>query len=163
MFEHFDTAEELFHYRLGMALTMEHDSLDMLRELELAAQADEVKRLFSHHADETEEQIANLERIFGLLNIPGSGESSPVTKGLAKEGSALIRKTDASLVDNVVLAAALGTEHFEISAYQTLIVSADAMGAAEVKGLLEQNLEQEKHTSEELAQAAKKIAEATAM
>jgi ferritin-like metal-binding protein YciE len=162
VFEHFETAEELFHYRLGMALTMEHDSLDMLRELEMAAQADEVKTLFSHHAKETEEQIANIERIFGILNIPGSGEPSPTTKGLAKEGTALVRKTDAALLDNVVLAAALGTEHFEISAYQTLIASADAIGAAEVKGLLEQNLEQEKHTSEELARVAKTVAKASA-
>ena len=159
MFEHFDQPQELFEYRLGSALTMEHDSLEMLGELEMAAQSAEIKKMFSHHADETRQQIANLERIFDLLDLPENDSPSPTTKGLAKEGASLIRKADASLVDNVVLAAALGTEHYEISAYQTLIASAEAMGAQEVQTLLEQNLEQETHTSEELTRMAKKVAQ----
>lgn len=161
MFEHFDKPQDLFNYQLAMALTMEHDSLDMLRELEMAAQSDEVKSLFSHHADETEEQIANVERIFEILDIERHEEPSPTTKGLAKEGKSLVGKTDPSLIDNVVLSAALGTEHFEISTYETLIASADAMGAPQVKALLEKNLEQEKHTSEELSSMAKKVAAKT--
>jgi ferritin-like metal-binding protein YciE len=85
MFEHFDNPQDLFNYQLGMALTMEHDSLDMLRELEMAAQSDEVKSLFSHHAEETEEQIANVERIFEILGIEKHEQPSPTTKGLANE------------------------------------------------------------------------------
>jgi ferritin-like metal-binding protein YciE len=161
MFEHFDTSHDLFNYRLGMTLTMERDSLDMLRELEMAAQSDEVKKLFSHHAEETEEQIANVERIFEILDIEMRDEPSPTTKGLAKEGKSLVGKTAPSLIDNVVLSAALGTEHFEISTYETLIASSDAMGAPQVKALLEKNLEQEKHTSEELSNMAKKVAAQT--
>jgi len=162
MFEHFERPQELFEYRLGAALTMEHDSLDMLRELEMSARSDEIKKLFSHHAHETEEQIANLERVFEVMGIEQSDSPSPTTKGLAKEGEAMIRKTDERIVDNVVLAAALGTEHYEISAYQTLIAAADAMGAPVVSELLNKNLEQEKHTSEELAAAARTVAAATA-
>jgi ferritin-like metal-binding protein YciE len=161
MFEHFDTPQDLFNYQLGMALTMEHDSLDMLRELEMAAQSDEVKSLFSHHAEETEEQIANVERIFEILGIEKHEQPSPTTKGLAKEGTSLVGKTDPSLIDNVVLSAALGTEHFEISTYETLIVASDAMGAPQVKALLEKNLEQEEHTSDELSSMAKKVAART--
>jgi ferritin-like metal-binding protein YciE len=158
MFEHFEKPDELFEYRLGMAMTMEHDSLDMLRELEMAAQSDEVKHLFSHHAQETQQQIANLEQAFRLLNIEPNDAPSPTTKGLAKEGTSLIRKSDDALHDDVALSAALGTEHFEISTYQTLIVSADSIGAPEVARQLTENLEQEKHTSEELEQTAKKLA-----
>jgi ferritin-like metal-binding protein YciE len=158
MFEHFTQPQELFEYRLGSALTMEHDSLDMLRELEAAAQSDEIKSMFAHHAEETEHQIANLEKAFSTLGVDVNDSPSPTTKGLAKEGTSLIRKTEPALIDNVVLSAALGTEHYEISAYQTLITSAEAMGATEVVGLLKENLEQEEHTSEELNAAAKKIA-----
>jgi ferritin-like metal-binding protein YciE len=57
-----------------------------------------------------------------------------------------------------VLSAALGTEHYEISAYETLVTSAEAMGASEVVALLKENLQQEQHTSEELNVAAKKVA-----
>jgi ferritin-like metal-binding protein YciE len=160
MFEHFDRPEELFEYRLGSALTMEHDSLNMLRELEMAAQSDEAKKLFSHHQEETKEQIANLEKALQLIGSGPDRSPSPTTKGLMKEGTSLIAKTDKSLVDDVAFAAALGTEHFEIASYESLIISAEALGANEVKGLLEQNLQQEKHTSEELAQAARRLATA---
>ena len=158
MFEHFTTPQELFEYRLGSALTMEHDSLDMLKELESAAQSADVKQLFSHHQDETEQQIANLEKCFSVLGIDVNDSPSPTTKGLAKEGSSLVAKSDPDLRDTVALSAALGTEHYEISAYQTLITTAEAMGAAEVVTLLKENLQQEEHTSEELNKAAKKVA-----
>jgi ferritin-like metal-binding protein YciE len=161
MFEHFDHAGDLFEYQLGSALTMEHDSLTMLRELEMAAQSPEVKQLFAHHQEETQQQIDNLERAFQLIGKEPDRSPSATTKGLMKEGAALIGKTDKSLVDNVALSAALGTEHYEISAYESLCIAAEAMGAGEVQNLLQQNLEQEKHTSEELAQAARKVAAAT--
>jgi len=161
MFEHFEHPRELFEYQLGAALTMEKDSLAMLRELEMAAQNDEVRSLFSHHQDETEQQIRNLERALELLGRDPDPSPSATTKGLMKEGSSMLTKTSEPLRDTVALSAALGTEHYEISAYESLIVSAEAMGETEVCSLLEQNLEQEKHTSEELTQAARRLATAT--
>ncbi|MCX7522050.1 ferritin-like domain-containing protein [Microbacterium sp. STN6] len=158
MFEHFNTPQELFGYQLATTMTMENDSLDMLKELEGAAQADEIKKLFAHHQDETRQQIANLERIFELLDIEKNAEPSPTTKGLAKEGSSMIGKTDPKLVDSVALSAALGTEHYEMSVYESLITMAEAMGAAEVQELLQENLQQEQHTADELNAAAKKCA-----
>lgn len=158
MFEHFSRPDELFEYRLEMAMTMEHDSLDMLGELESAAQSETIKQMFSHHAEETRHQIQNLERIFQLMQLEQRDAPSPTTKGRAKEGTALLRKSEDALHDDVVLSAALGTEHFEISAYQTLIATADALGLNEVADLLTENLQQEQHTSEELTTAAKHVA-----
>jgi len=161
MFEHFDKPNDLFAYRLGMAMTMEHDSLDMLGTLEHAARSEKVKHLFSHHADETRHQIQNLEKVFSILGLEPSNEASPTTKGLAKEGESLLSKSDDTLHDDVALSAALGTEHFEISAYQTLIATADSLGLKEVVDLLSENLQQEQHTSEELKNAAEAAAHTT--
>ncbi|WP_022881192.1 ferritin-like domain-containing protein [Gryllotalpicola ginsengisoli] len=160
MFEHFDKPQELFEYKLGTALTMEHDSLNALRELEMASQSEEVRNLFAHHQGETKQQIANLEQAFQLLGVEPDQSPSPTTKGLMKEGAALVAKTDKSLVDSVTLSAALENEHYEIAAYQSLIISAEAMGATQVCDLLKQNLDQEMHTSEELNQAARMAAHA---
>ncbi len=162
MFEHFSSADELFRFRLASALTMERDSLEMLGELEGAAHDDELKSMFRHHAEETRQQLDNLEEIFRLIGEEPNGAPSPTTKGLAKEGQSLIRKSDPAVVDDVVISAALGTEHYEISTYQTLIAAADALGAEDVQRLLKQNLDQEVHTSEELAATGKKFAMATA-
>lgn len=67
----------------------------------------ELKDLFRAHAEETRHQIANLERCFELLGEKINDAPSPTTKGLAKEGKAAIAKTDARIVDAVLLAAGL--------------------------------------------------------
>jgi len=162
MFEHFKTRRELFEYQLGAALTMEDDSLAMLRELEVAAQSVEVKQLLLHHQQETEQQIRSLEQAFQLIGKEPDRSPSATTKGLAKEGNSLVGKTDKSLVDSVVLSAALSTEHYEIASYESLCIAAESLGLNGVVELLKQNLQQEEHTSDELTQAARTLATATA-
>jgi ferritin-like metal-binding protein YciE len=56
-----------------------------------------------------------------------------------------------------VLSSALGNEHYEISAYRSLIIPVEAMGLTDVVKLLEANLDQETHTSEELESTLKKM------
>lgn len=159
MFEHFNTPEEIFSFKLGSALSMEHDSLDMLGELEEHAQRSELKELFREHAEETRHQIANLERCFELLGEEVNDSPSPTTKGLAKEGTSTIRKTDPSIVDSVVLAGGLETEHYEIAVYEILVTNAEARGATEVASLLRENLDQEVKASEKIKKAAHQVAQ----
>jgi len=158
MFENLTTPTELFRFRLGCALEMEHDSLRMLGELEEAATSEDLKQQFSHHADETREQIERLNQAFLLLNLSPEDKSSPTTKGMEKQAEALLRKSDPALHDEVVISAALGTEHYEIATYRSLITAGEALGIAEVCELLRANLSQEEHTSRELEEAGKRHA-----
>ncbi|MGI8868802.1 MAG: ferritin-like domain-containing protein [Mycobacteriales bacterium] len=159
MFERLTTPEEIFSFKLGSALSMERDILDMLADLETHAQRPELKTIFREHAEETRQQIANIERAFEVLGEEVDDSPSPTTKGLAKEGQSTIRKTDDSVVDAVILAGAAETEHYEIAVYETLITNADARGATEVAQLLRQNLEQEKHALDLVTQAAQRISQ----
>lgn len=153
-----DNPTDLLHYQLRTALTMENDSLAALGELEKAAASAEVKKMFRHHADETREQLENLQSVFQLLEFKDTTAPSPSTKGISKQAGSLIEKTAKPLLDQVVLSCALGNEHYEISAYQSLLVPVRAMGALEVAALLEANLDQEVHTSEELHEMLQKVA-----
>jgi ferritin-like metal-binding protein YciE len=81
-----------------------------------------------------------------------------VVEAMAKD-KATIKKTDDSLVDVVILAAATESEHYEIAVYETLITNAEARGASEVAALLRQNLEQEKHALATARSAMKTIAQ----
>lgn len=155
-----ETPLELMHYQLRSALTMEGDSLAALGELSKAATSKEVKEMFRHHADETKEQIENLHRVFELLELKDTSAPSPTTKGISKQAESLIGKSTKSLRNQVVLSCALGNEHWEISAYQSLIIPATAMGATDAVALLQANLDQEIHTSEELQQMLTAIAAA---
>lgn len=158
MFEHLMTTTELFRFRLGSALEMEHDSLRMLGELEKAAVSDDLKHQFAHHADETRQQIENLNQVFLLLNLSPEDKPSPTTKGMEKQAETMLKKSSTTLHDEVVISAALGTEHYEIATYRSLITSAEALGLAEVAELFRANLQQEEHTSQELEEAGKRHA-----
>jgi ferritin-like metal-binding protein YciE len=158
MFEKLTTPEEIFSFKLGAALTMEQTNLEMLGDLEEHANRPELKKQFAHHADETREQIRNLERCFELLGEEVDDSPCPAIEGLEKEGKATLKKTDDNLQDAIVLSAAAETEHHEIAVYETLITNAKARGANEVAQLLQQNLEQEQHTLEEVKSAAEKHA-----
>lgn len=145
-----ESPQDLLHFQLRTALTMENDSLAALQELAGAVKSAEIRKLFKHHQDETKEQIANLQEAFRLLEFKESTAPSPSTKGISKQAASLLERSAPKLRDQVALASALGNEHYEISAYEGLIIPVAAMGATDVEQLLRANLEQEQHTSEEL-------------
>jgi ferritin-like metal-binding protein YciE len=148
---------ELLHFQLRTAMTMENDSLDALGELAKAARSAEIKKLFRHHAGETKEQIANLQQVFRLLELKESTAPSPSTKGISKQAVSLLERSAPKLRDQVTVSCALGNERYEISAYEGLILPASSMGLSDVVALLQANLDQEVHTSEELKSTLEKL------
>jgi ferritin-like metal-binding protein YciE len=162
MFEKLNSPEEVFSFKLGAALTMENQVLEMLGDLEAASQRKELKQQFRHHADETRQQIQNIEQAFSVLGQEPDNSPCPAIQGLDKEGKANIKKADDSVVDAVILSGAAETEHHEIAVYEGLITHAEAMGKQNVVQLLQQNLEQEQHTLDEVKQATQKLARETA-
>jgi ferritin-like metal-binding protein YciE len=162
MFEKLNTPDELFNFKLGAALTMENKVLEMLGELEENSTREELKQQFHHHADETRQQIQNIEQAFSALGQEPDDSPCPAIQGLDKEGKANIKKADDSVVDAVILSAAAETEHHEIAVYEGLITQAQAMGQQQIVQLLQQNLEQEQHTLDEVKQASEKVARESA-
>jgi ferritin-like metal-binding protein YciE len=162
MFDKIESPKELFSYKLGAALKMEQTVLEMLGDLEEKAQHAELKEQFRHHADETRQQISNLEQAFGALGQEPDDNPCPAIEGIEKEGKANIKKTDDRLVDSVIVAGAIETEHHEIAVYESLIAQADALGQNNVLPLLRQNLEQEQHTLDEVKQRGQQLARETA-
>ena len=152
-----ETPTDLLRMQLRTALTRESDSLAALRALASSAKSAEVKKLFRHHEDETKEQIDNLHKVFALLELNRTTAPSPSTKGITRQAESLIERSGSALRDQVVVSCALGNEHYEISAYQSLIVPVNAMGVSDVEALLQANLDQETHTSEELKAMLEKI------
>jgi ferritin-like metal-binding protein YciE len=161
MFERLNTPEELYNFKLGAALKMEHTVLEMLDDNAQAAQSSDLERLFRHHQDETREQIANLEKAFAALGWEVDHSPCPAIEGIEKEGKANVKKADDAVIDDVLLSGAAETEHHEIAVYEGLITHAQAMRKGDVVELLKQNLEQEQHTLEEVKQATEKAAAAS--
>ena len=143
---------ELFTHKLGAALTMENTVLEMLGKLQEEAQSSELEQQLRHHAQETEQQIQNLQRAFEALGEQVDDQPCPAIEGIEKEGETNLKLTEDSLNDEVILAGAAETEHHEIAVYENLIIHAEAMGQEDVVALLRENLEQEEHTLREVQQ-----------
>ena len=158
MFERLNSPEEIFSFKLGSALKMEQELVEVLGELDEHAQRDEIKQALRKHREETRQHVANLEQCFQLLGEEIDDSPCPVISAMAKEGKTTIKKTDDALVDAIVLVAATESEHYEIAVYETLVTNAEARGASEVAALLQQNLEQERHALEVARTAMKTIA-----
>jgi ferritin-like metal-binding protein YciE len=149
---------ELFTHKLGAALTMEQTVLQMLQTLEQKAHDPELKEQFSHHRDETEQQISNLQQVFSALGEQAETQPCPAIEGLKEESEQMISQTSDEIIDAVLLSGAAATEHHEIAVYEGLITHADEMGHEDVVALLTENLEQEQHTLKEVEAATKKEA-----
>ena len=161
MFERLNTPEEAYNYKLGAALKMEQTVLEMLEDNASEAQDEQLKQLFRHHHDETETQISNLEQAFAAMGWDVDDSPCPAIEGIQKEGKANAKKTDDAIVDSILLSGAAETEHHEIAVYEGLIINARAMGRDDVVRLLEQNLDQEKHTLDEVKRAMEQAATAS--
>jgi ferritin-like metal-binding protein YciE len=163
MFDKLNNSREVFGHKLGSALKMEQDVLDMLGDLEEKARQAELKRQFHHHADETREQIDNIEQVFRALGEEPDESPSPVTQALEKQAKADLKMADDdSVIDMVILAGAAETEHHEIAVYESLIAQAEEFGNSDIVQLLRQNLEIEQHTLDEVKQQQRRLATATA-
>ena len=149
--------QKLFQHELGTALGAERKVLATLRKMEQKAQRDQLKQQFHHHLEETEGQIRNLEQALEAVGAPRGAHDAESANGIAAEGEKLMEKVGDELIDAVLLGAAAKTEHVEIAMYEGLINKASAMGAEDVVGLLEENLEQEKHTLEEVRTASQQV------
>jgi ferritin-like metal-binding protein YciE len=154
-------ARDLFVHQLGEALNMERTVLTMLKKNEQAATEPELKRLFTHHRDETEGQIRNLEQAFGSLGAKAAGHTCHAMDGMKKESQELVEKAAPELLDGVLAGGATHVEHYEIATYEGLVSKAEAMGAEDVVALLQENLEQEQHTLGEVQQVAERLTRRT--
>ena len=162
MFDKLNDQRELFGHKLGSALTMEQDVLDMLGDLEEKARSAELKHQFAHHAKETRQQIDNIEQVFKALGEKPDDSPCEVTKALDKEAKANIKMADDSVVDAVILSGAAETEHHEIAVYESLLTQAEPFDNQEITRLLKENLEIEQHTLDEVKQQQRQLATAAA-
>jgi ferritin-like metal-binding protein YciE len=162
MFDKLKTPRDAFTFKLGSALKMENKVLDMLGDLEREASREELKQQFRHHAEETRQQIRNVEMAFEAIGEEPDDKPNLVIEAIDKEGKANVKMADDAIADSVILAGAEATEHHEIATYEWLIANAEALGEQQVVPLLQQNLEQEQHTLDEVRQAAQRLARETA-
>lgn len=136
----------------------EQQILKTLPEMAKNADSAELREAFEEHKAETEQQIRNLEKVFGMLDLKPRGETCEAIKGILDEGDEIMEETDNGDVrDAGMIAAGQAVEHYEIQRYGTLVAWAKTLGMKDAARLLQENLDQEYAADEKL----NKLAEGT--
>ena len=154
-----ENAGELLLEELARLLTIEETLARLvLPELLREVTDDGLKPLVREHLDETRAHAGRVKEAFLALGVQPFGRPAYGLDGLRTEHKAQAPKVVPGARTAVHVAAAMGTEHYEINAYEAAIRLADALGAEDVGGLLRANLEQEVDALQKLGREADRIA-----
>ena len=131
---------------------------DELKRMELGASADDLKKAFQQHREQTKEQIHRLDTVCALLEVSPRGGRGISVKGLARETEDRMGEGGLpEVVDASLIAAARRVEHWEIASYGTAELYATALGETKVADLLKQTLAEEQATDAALLSMAGKV------
>lgn len=149
------TLEDLFHDTLKDIYYAERKILAALPKMAKAAQAEDLKSAFLKHKDQTEVHVERLVEVFGILGKKAQGKTCPAIDGILEEGAEILDdyKGTAAL-DAGLIGAAQAVEHYEITRYGTLKRWAESLGMADAVTLLDETLDEESQTDEDLSAIA---------
>lgn len=133
----------------------EKQILKALPKMAKAASSDKLRAAFEKHFNETEGQVERLEEVFELIEKPARGKTCDAIQGILDEGKEIMDEyKGCEALDAGMIAAAQAVEHYEISRYGTLKQWAQQLGLKDAVRLLDQTLQEEKKTDENLTSLA---------
>lgn len=152
------TLKELYVHELKDILSAEKQITKALPKLAKAVNSEELKAAFEEHLQQTENQIARLEKIFQALGESTSGPKCKGMEGLLAEGEDFTKEDAApAVLDAGLIVGAQKVEHYEIAAYGSLCTFAEILGHEEDLELLKETLAEEEEADERLTQIAQNL------
>ncbi|MGR6534062.1 YciE/YciF ferroxidase family protein [Brevundimonas sp. RM1] len=149
------TLQTLFHDTLRDIYYAERKILKSLPKMARAAQSPDLKAAFEKHHEQTEGQIERLQQVFEIIGKPARGKTCDAIEGILAEGDEIAEEyKDSAALDAGLLAAAQAVEHYEITRYGTLKRWAEVMGLKDAVKLLDETLQEESQTDDDLTAIA---------
>lgn len=152
------TSQEKFTHDLGDIYNAEHQILSALQQMESQASDQKLKSALHDHINETQHQIKNLDQVWSDLGMQPQPVDCDGAEGIISDGKKHLQAAQNDAIrDTMIDDAADMTEHYEMSSYQSLCLSAKLMGKDKIVDLLEQNLQQEQEMARRLEQCAPEL------
>ena len=150
--------QDLYVHKLQDIYSAEQQGLQAMQRSLGMIQTPELQQGMQRHIGQTQQQIGRLEQILQKLGEQPGGVECKGMKGLIKEAQEIMQE-DASpeVMEAGLIAAQQAMEHYEIAGYGTARTYAQLLGDQEAVQLLEQTLNEEKMTDEQLTQIAGRI------
>ncbi|MBL9092667.1 MAG: ferritin-like domain-containing protein [Planctomycetaceae bacterium] len=150
-----DTLDNLFVMELKDLLSAEKQLVKALPKMAKGATSEALRAAFEEHLEQTKGQIERLEQVFALIDKAPRAEHCKAMEGLIAEGSELLEEDgEPAVKDAALIGAAQKVEHYEISGYGTARALAELLGLDEAVDLLQETLDEEKETDENLTKLA---------
>lgn len=135
----------------------------MLPKLVADIEDDRLAGIVRHHLQRTRRHAGRVKEAFLALGQMPAGRAAMGLEGLRTEYEATASNTMPSLRALLACTAAMGTEHYEINAYEAAIRCSESLagradGAEEVTRLLRANLEDEIGALQQLGEQADRLA-----
>jgi ferritin-like metal-binding protein YciE len=158
-----ESARDLLLEELAKLLTVEETLVKLvLPQLVQEIQDESLKQAVQEHLEQSRGHVGKVKEAFLALGVSPYGAPALGLDGLRKERESTVPKVVPALRGGVNCSAAMGTEHYEINAYEAAIRLSDALGTTEVSHLLRENLNQEVAALEKLAQQADRLSQLAA-
>jgi ferritin-like metal-binding protein YciE len=150
-----NTLKDLYLDELKDVYDAENQIAKALPKMAKEATNEELRAAIEQHLDQTQTQIERLEQIFEELGEKAKGTKCEATKGLLEEAKRMMDDAeDDDTRDAAIISAAQKVEHYEIATYGTLRTYAELLGHDEQAELLQETLDEEKETDENLTELA---------
>jgi len=155
--------QDLFEDELRDVYDAEKQIVKTLPKIIKAVSDDKFRDALSAHLEETKEQVSRLERAFESLELKPKGKHCSGMEGILKEGSDLLEEGgDDAVLDAAFIAGCQRVEHYEITAYGSLMAWAKTLGYSEALRLLKANEQEEKAADAKLTKLAESAINARA-
>ena len=149
------TLQVLFEDELRDVYDAERQILKALPKIIKAATDDDLRGALSAHLAETKVQVDRLVKAFESLDLKPKGKHCAGMAGILEEGKDLLEADgDDAVLDAGFIAGCQRVEHYEITAYGSLIAWAKALGYQEAARLLKENEQEEKAADAKLSKLA---------
>jgi ferritin-like metal-binding protein YciE len=150
-----NSLSDLFEDELRDVYDAEKQVIKALPKIIRAVSNENLKEALTAHLEETRGQVERLNTVFESLGLKPKGKHCPGMEGILEEGSELLEEEgDASVLDAAFIAGCQRVEHYEITAYGTLMAWAKILGYTDALRLLSENEREEKAADMKLSQLA---------
>jgi ferritin-like metal-binding protein YciE len=153
-----NTLSDLFENELRDVYDAEKQITKALPKIIKAATDLDLRDVLMTHLEETHGQIIRLEQAFDSLDLKPRGKHCAGMAGILEEGSELLKEDGSDAVfDAAFIAGCQRVEHYEMTAYGTLIAWAKLLGYDEAVKQLAANEREEKAADLKLSELAEAV------
>jgi len=150
-----ESLQDLYIDHLKDLYSAETQLVKALPKVEKAASSEKLKATVHKHLGQTQEHVRRLEEIFTTLKTKPTGKTCKGMEGLISEADEILKEdADPEVRDAGIIAAAQKVEHYEISGYGTARTYAQMLGQDKAVQTLQQTLDEEAQTDEDLSRLA---------